>query len=167
MTRMASALRFMGCVCAAAVLFQSSALAHGVKAGDLIIDHPYATPSRPGLTTGAVYFRAIKNNGTEPDRLLSARTPAAATVELHRMEMDGDVMRMLAVPAVELPAKTEVRLRHGSANGHHLMLLGLKAPLKDGDRFPVTLTFQRAGEREVMVWVQTPRSATGESAHAH
>jgi copper(I)-binding protein len=144
-----------------------SALAHGFKAGDLAIDHPYATPTRPGMNTGAVYFRAIKNNGTEPDRLLLARTPAAATVELHRMEMDGDVMRMRAVPAVELPAKTEVRLRHGTPNGHHLMLLGLKAPLKDGDRFPVTLTFQRAGEREVMVWVQTPRSSKKEAEHAH
>ena len=144
-----------------------SALAHGFKAGDLAIDHPYATPTRPGMTTGAVYFRAIKNNGTEPDRLLSALTPAAATVELHRMEMDGDVMRMRAVSAVELPANTEVRLRHGTPNGHHLMLLGLKAPLKDGDRFPVTLTFQRAGEREVMVWVQTPRNSKKEAEHAH
>ena len=142
-------------------------LAHGVKAGDLAIDHPYSTPTRPGMTTGAVYFRAIKNNGTEPDRLLSARTPAAATVELHRMEMDSDVMRMRAVPAIELPAKTEVRLRHGTPNGHHLMLLGLNAPLKDGDRFPVTLTFQRAGEREVMVWVQTPRSSGKDTEHAH
>lgn len=131
--------------------------AHGVKAGDLSIDHPYAIPTRPGLTTGAVYFRAIKNNGTEPDRLLSARTPVAAAVELHRMEMDGEVMRMRAVPTIDLPANTEVRMRHGTANGHHLMLQGLKAPLKDGDRFPVTLTFQRAGEREVVVWVQTPR----------
>ncbi len=142
-------------------------LAHGVKAGDLRIDHPYATPTRPGMTTGAVYFRAIQNNGTEPDRLLSARTPTAATVELHRMEMDGDVMRMAAVPAIELPAKTEVRLRHGTPNGYHLMLLGLKAPLKDGDRFPVTLTFARAGDREVMVWVQTPRVAAGDERHAH
>lgn len=157
-------------LCAATLLaaaLSPSAWAHGFKAGDLAVDHPYATPTRPGMTTSAVYFRAIKNNGTEPDRLLSARTPAATTVELHRMEMDGDVMRMRAVPTVELPAKTEVRLRHGTPNGHHLMLLGLKAPLKDGDRFPVTLTFQRAGEREVMVWVQTPRNSKKEAEHAH
>ncbi len=158
---------FKACAALCVVLMASGGVqAHGVKAGDLAIDHPYATPTRPGMTTGAVYFRAIKNNGTEPDRLLSARTPAAATVELHRMEMDGDVMRMRAVPAVELPAKTEVRLRHGTPNGHHLMLLGLKAPLKDGDRFPVTLTFQRAGEREVMVWVQTPREGA-QQVHKH
>ena len=145
------------CAALAACLLPVVVCAHGVKAGDLTIDHPYATPTRPGLTTGAVYFRAIQNKGSEPDRLLSARTPAASTVELHRMEMDGDVMRMRAVPAIELPAKTEVRLRHGTPNGYHLMLLGLKAPLTDGGRFPMTLTFQRAGEREVMVWVQTPR----------
>lgn len=154
------------CFVLAAWVLPIAGHAHGVKAGDLAIDHPYATPSRPGMTTGAVYFRAIKNNGTEPDRLLSAHTPAAATVELHRMEMDGDVMRMRAVPAIELPAKTEVRLRHGTPNGHHLMLLGLKAPLKDGDRFPVTLTFRRAGEREVMVWVQTPRDGAA-PVHNH
>jgi periplasmic copper chaperone A len=145
----------------------SAVHAHGVKAGDLTIDHPYAIPTRPGMTTGAVYFRAIQNNGTEPDRLLSASTPAAANVELHRMEMDGDVMRMRGVPAIELPAKAEVRLRHGTPSSHHLMLLGLKAPLKDGDRFPVTLTFQRAGEREVMVWVQTPRSTDNGTDHRH
>lgn len=151
---------------ALAVCSMGGANAHGVKAGDLAIDHPYATPTRPGMTTGAVYFRAIRNNGTEPDRLLSARTPVAATVELHRMEMDGDVMRMRGVPAIDLPAKTEVRLRHGTPNGYHLMLPGLKAPLKDGDRFPVVLTFQRAGEREVMVWVQTPRDRA-DPGHSH
>jgi periplasmic copper chaperone A len=159
-------------MCLTVVLTATSACflpawAHGVKAGDLAIDHPYATPTRPGMATGAVYFRAIKNNGTEPDRLLSARTPAAANVELHRMEMDGDVMSMRVVPAIDLPAKTEVRLRHATANGHHLMLLGLKKSLKDGDRFPVTLTFQRAGEREVMVWVQTPNDRQNNSSHSH
>lgn len=143
------------------------AQAHGVKAGDLTIDHPYATPTRPGMVTGAVYFRAIQNNGTAPDRLLSARTPAAATVTLHHMALEGEVMRMKAVPAIDLPPHAQVRLRHGSAGGHHLMLQGLTAPLKDGDRFPVVLTFERAGVREVTVWVQTPRSATGDAAHAH
>jgi len=158
---------WLGAVAIALLVLMPTAFAHGVKAGDLRIDHPYAVPSRPGLTTGAVYFRAISNTGSQSDQLLSAHTPTAASVELHRMEMDGDVMRMRAVPAIDLPPNTEVRLRHGSANGHHLMLLGLKAPLKDGDRFPVTLTFLRAGEREVMVWVQTPRNALKPEAHTH
>jgi hypothetical protein len=147
--------------------FAQTAQAHSMKAGDLTIEHPYATPSLAGQTTGAVYFRRITNGGGESDQLLSASTPVAAAVELHRMRMEGDVMRMRAVSAIELPAHSEVPLRHGQADGHHLMLLGLKAPLKEGDRFPLTLTFQRAGTREVMVWVQTPRDAQRPEGHQH
>ncbi len=146
-----------------------AALAHDIKVGELVIDHPYATPSLAGSATGAVYFRAIRNTGADPDQLLAARTPVAASVDLHHMQMDGNVMRMRAVPAIDLPAQSEVRLRHGSAaaasGGHHLMLLGLKAPLKDGDRFAVVLQFKRAGEREVMVWVQTPKANANDPAH--
>lgn len=145
-----------------------SAWAHDFKAGDLRIDHPYATPTRPGLSTGAVYVRAIKNRGAQNDRLLSASTPVAARVAIHRMQMDGDVMRMRPVDALDLPAQSDVQLRHGMTDGHHLMLFGLKAPLQDGDRFPVTLRFERAGTHEVMVWVQTPRrSGTAATEHAH
>ena len=64
-----------------------------------------------------------------------------------------------------VPARGEVRLRHGG--GHHLMLIGLKAPLEDGDRFPMTLRFEKAGEREVMVWVQQPRDAAGAHEPKH
>ncbi len=132
-------------------------LAHDFKAGALRIDHPYATPSRPGLTTGAVYFRGIRNTGRADDKLLSASTPVAASVEIHRMQMQGDVMQMRAVPALEIPAGATVDLKHSQPSGYHLMLLDLKAPLKDGDRFPVTLRFEKAGSHEVQVWVQTPR----------
>lgn len=153
-------------VCALTVVCAlPEAHAHGMKIGDLYIEHPYATPSRPGLNTGAVYFKSIKNDGAQADQLLSASTPAAASVELHQMQMEGEVMRMKEVSAVDLPAHAEVRMRHGAASGYHLMLMGLKAPLKDGDRFPVVLNFKRAGEREVMVWVQTPRDAGTEHMH--
>jgi copper(I)-binding protein len=142
-----------------------SASAHDFKAGDLRIDHPYATPSRPGVTTGAVYFRGIRNTVPTGDRLLSASTPVAARVEIHRMQMQGDVMRMRAVPALDIPGHSTVPLRHNTPDGHHLMLFDIKAQFKDGDRFPVTLTFERAGTYEVKVWVQTPRS--GGSGHQH
>lgn len=141
--------------------------AHDFKAGDLRIDHPYATPSRPGLTTGAVYFKGIRNAGASADRLLSASTPVAGAVEIHRMQMlpsaQGEVMQMRAVPAVDLPAGVAVTFRHGTPDGYHLMLLDLKAPLKDGDRFPVTLIFEKAGTHTVQVWVQTPRA----DVHGH
>ncbi len=138
-------------------LHATGALAHDFKAGALRIDHPYATPSRPGLTTGAVYFRGIRNTGRADDKLLSASTPVAASVEIHRMQMQGDVMQMRAVPALEIPAGATVDFKHSQPNGYHLMLLDLKAPLKDGDRFPLTLNFEKAGTHEVKVWVQTPR----------
>jgi copper(I)-binding protein len=143
-------------------------LAHDFKAGALRIDHPYATPSRPGLTTGAVYFRGIRNSGPVSDWLLSASTPAAASVEIHRMQMlQGDVMQMRAVPSLEIPAGATVNLKHSVPDGYHLMLIGLKAPLKDGDRFPITLNFEKVGTHEVKVWVQTPRTRSGDAHHKH
>jgi copper(I)-binding protein len=157
---------FHGFGAALLALASWTAMAHGTQAGDIRIDHPYATPTRPGMGTGAVYFRSLRNTGKVEDRLVSARTPAAARVELHRMQMQGDVMRMAAVSAVVLPAGVTMPMKHGSHDGHHLMLFDLKAPLKNGDRFPVTLTFEKAGTVQVQVWVQTPRPGSG-SAHQH
>jgi copper(I)-binding protein len=152
-----------------ALLNAGLAHAHDFKAGDLRIDHPYATPSRPGLSTGAVYLRGLRNTGAVTDRLLSANTPVAGRVEIHRMQMSrgaqGEVMQMRAVPALDLPAGATVAMKHGTPDGYHLMLLDLKTPLKDGDRFPVTLTFEKAGVHEVKVWVQTPRAGT--AGHRH
>ena len=143
-----------------------AAQAHGSKVGDIHIDHPYATPTRPGMTTGAVYFRSLSNTGKVEDRLVSAITPVAARVALHRMQMQGNVMRMAPVSHVFLAAHATVPMKHGSHDGHHLMLFDLKAPLKDGDRFPLTLTFEKAGTVQVQVWVQTPRPGSG-SIHQH
>lgn len=141
-----------------------AALAHDFKAGDLRIDHPYATPTVPGQATGAVYLRTLRNTGDEADELLGASTPAAASVELHRMQMDGNVMRMRAVDAIALPPRSELKIRHDQTEGYHLMLQGLKQPLTEGDRFAVTLRFRRAGEHTVNVWVQKARSV-GEHNH--
>lgn len=142
----------------------SALLAHGGKAGDITIEHPYATPTVPGAANGAAYFRALVNSGKQSDRLLSAVTPVAASVEIHRSSVDGqNVMRMRALDALEIPAGTTLQPRHGGDT--HLMLIGLKAPLKVGDRFPLTLRFERGGEREVTVWVQQPRNAGGEHKH--
>jgi len=156
----------MGLV-ALALLGAGAAHAHDFKQGDVLIDHPYATPSLAGTTNGAVYFKSIRNKGKTPDRLLSARTAVAARVEIHHMQMDGNVMRMRQVPALELPAQTEVSLRHGGAGTHHLMLLDMAQPLKDGDRFDLELVFEKAGIRRVNVWVQTPRAGSSSSSHQH
>jgi hypothetical protein len=147
---------------AAGLWLPAGAFAHGVRAGDLLIDHPYATPSLAGARQGAAYLRGVRNQGDAADRLIGAHTPVAARVALHHMRLDGGVMRMREVSFIELPARSEVRMGHGGA--WHLMLEDLKQPLKDGDRFDLTLRFERAGERAVKVWVQTPRDAT---THRH
>ncbi|MFM6986743.1 MAG: copper chaperone PCu(A)C [Hydrogenophaga sp.] len=154
-----------------AVLTSGGLHAHDFKAGELRIDHPYATPTRPGLSTGAVYFRSIRNTGAEADRLMSASTPVAGRVEVHRMRIlagaQGEVMQMRAVSSLEIPAGATVAMKHGMPDGYHLMLIGLKAPLKDGDRFPITLNFEKAGTHEVKVWVQVPRARSGDAHHRH
>ena len=141
--------------------------AHDFKLGDLVIDHPYATPSLAGTRNGSVYFKGLRNRGGQADRLIAAKSAVAERVELHQMQMDGTIMRMREVPAIELPARTEVNLRHGGAGTHHLMLQGLKQPLKDGDRFDLELVFEKAGTRKVNVWVQTPRSGNASHTHPH
>lgn len=138
------------------VCVSGTALAHDFKAGALRIDHPHATPTLPGMRTGAVYFHGIRNTGVTPDRLLSASTPLAERVEIHRMAMQGDVMQMREVPTLDLPANSTVVLRPGGTEGQHLMLLGLVKPLQVGDRFELTLVFEQAGTQQVKVWVEAP-----------
>ncbi|RZS56617.1 copper chaperone PCu(A)C [Sphaerotilus mobilis] len=141
------------------------ALAHGSRAGDVRIDHPYATPTPPGVRSGAVYFRALANTGKQLDRLLAAETPVAGKVEFHEMKMAGDIMKMRALPSIDLAPGQSIALRHGGEL--HIMLLDLRKPLQEGDRFPVTLTFERGGKEEVMVWVQKPRTATQDMDKNH
>jgi periplasmic copper chaperone A len=131
--------------CAATV-----ALAHSFKLGEIQIGHPYARATAPGQPTGGGYLR-LENHGTAPDRLVSASAEVSGKVELHSMSMEGDVMRMRQVDAIELPAGKAVDLRPG---GLHIMFIGLKAPLKEGDKFPLKLRFEKGGEVTVTVNVE-------------
>ena len=96
------------CLLSALATTPMSAIAHGTHAGDISIDHPYAVPSPAGSTTGAMYFRALKNHGEQADRLLGARTAVAESVEIHRSTLDGNVMRMRAVEALPLGSTVEL-----------------------------------------------------------
>jgi copper(I)-binding protein len=150
-------------LCAAAAI----AAAHNAKAGDVAIGHPFATPSIAGVSNGAVYFSSLENTGDQPDRLVRASTPAAARVEIHTMGVDAQgVMRMREIDGIALAPKAKLLMRAG--NGVHLMLMGLKAPLKEGDTFPMTLQFERAGTLQVEVKVdrQKPGGAMPEG-HMH
>lgn len=116
-----------------------------------------------GAHHGAAWLEA-ENRGDAADRLLRASTTAAARVELHDMAMDDKgVMRMREVEGgIPVPARGAVRMKPGM--GHHLMLMDLKKPLKEGDVVPFVLEFERAGKVEAKGTVDAPR---GQAAHRY
>jgi copper(I)-binding protein len=108
---------------------------------------------------GAVYFM-IHNGAGVKDRLTGASAEVAKRVELHTHLHENGVMKMRPIEGVDVPARGMVALKPG---GDHVMLMGLSAPLKEGDHFPLVLTFEKAGEISVMVSV----GGVGASGSAH
>ncbi len=141
---------------AAALAFAGAASAQEFKSGNLVIDHPHTMPTAPGQPHGGVFFDSIANTSGTPDQLIGGRAAVSKTVEVHRMEMENNVMKMREIPAIDVPAKGKVMMSRGSKHGYHLMLMNLKAPLKEGEKFPMTLIFKNAGEVQVTVAVEKP-----------
>lgn len=124
--------------------------AHEYKAGDLTIEHPWARELPPNAPAGAAFF-TVHNAGAAADRLLGASTPQAQKSELHTHIHENGMMKMQQIPAVDIPAKGEVKFQPG---GNHVMLFGMSKPLKAGEQFPLTLEFEKAGKVEVQVKVE-------------
>lgn len=121
----------------------------------------YATAQ--GATTGAI-FLTLHNSGAEPDRLIGASTIVAPTVEIHENTVAADgTMQMNKVEGVDVPAGQQVSL---SPNGYHIMLMGLSAPLVQGQSFDVTLDFEKSADLTVPVIITAPGAATGADASA-
>jgi len=120
------------------------------RADALVIDHAFARATPPGARTGAVYL-TVDNTGNDTDRLLRASSPIAAGVVLHQMAMEDGMMKMRAIPSVEIRPGARLEL---APDGYHLMLMDLKQPLKVGEQFPLMLTFERAGTIRTMVVVE-------------
>lgn len=132
-----------------ATALASLALAQAEKDGITVQD--VWTRATPGnARTAAVYFTAI-NRGGESDRITSASSPASDRAEMHTTIHDGDIMRMRRVISVDVPAGGRAEFK---PNGFHVMLTGLKGPLKAGDTVPLTLHFDRTGDRTVTVTVR-------------
>ncbi len=131
------------------------------------VQQPWARASAGNAANGAAYM-TISNPAHDADRLVSAASPAARTVELHTHLMDNGVMRMRQVQAIEVNHGEPAVLRPG---GLHVMLIGLNAPLREGTSFPLTLRFERGGETTVQVRVLGPAAmgpdGRGGSAPAH
>lgn len=117
--------------------------------GDITVGNPWSRASAGPAKNGVVYL-TIVNNGAAADRLVKAASPVAKMTSLHISRMEGEVMKMEPVEAIAATPGKPVELKPG---GLHIMLMGLKAPLEEGQMFPVTLTFEKAGSVEVKVMV--------------
>jgi copper(I)-binding protein len=131
-------------------------LAPGVAAVD--VRDAWVRASVPGQSGTGAFMKLSAPSGT---RLVGASTPAAGVAEVHEMKLDGDVMRMRAVPALELPARQTVELKPG---GYHLMLTDLKQPLANGATVPLTLQFEDAKGRKSTLELQLPVRAGAAAA---
>ena len=125
-----------------AIVSVGPAVAQDAKVGGLTLAQPWTRATPPGADAAGAYL-VIRNSGQGMDRLVAGSSPVARAVEIHEMAMVNNVMTMRALPsglAIE-PGK-EMELKPGS---YHVMLIGLKEPLRQGDVIPITLQFQDAG----------------------
>lgn len=163
--RSAFALACTGLACTglAGIALATSALARDHATHSLDIRQAWSRETAPGQSV-AGGFVTITNRTGAVDRLLGGTSPIASEVQLHMMTMDGGVMRMRQVTTgIAVPAAGTLELKPGS---YHIMFIGLKRPLRRGERIPVTLRFERAGRRSVRFAVQ-PVTATGPGGSDH
>jgi copper(I)-binding protein len=131
------------------------------------VEGAWARASVQGQKGTGAFMQLTARDGA---RLVGAHSPAAGVAEVHEMKMEGDVMKMRSVPALELPAGKTVELRPG---GYHVMLMDLKAPLMKGSSVPLTLVFQDAKGAEsrldvsLPVGTSAPGGAAAAPAHGH
>ncbi|MCA4962398.1 copper chaperone PCu(A)C [Pseudomonas sp. Y24-6] len=151
-------------VLAALLLPACLANAHDYKAGQLEVAHPWSMELPPNAPTVAAYF-VITNKGDSADRLVSVDSPIAGSAQLHEHVQQGDLMKMQQVPSVAIPAGGFVTF---APMAYHVMLLDLKdrALLRDGQKFPLTMHFEKSGEVTVDVTVQK-QAPDGAPMHAH
>lgn len=138
--------------------------ARAADKADIHVDGAWARASIGNLDRSAAYFE-IMNHGKSADRLVGVKTVASGKAELHTTIQENDVVRMRALDeGVEVPAGGTVSF---APAGHHVMLIGLEQPLKEGASFPLTLVFEKAGEVKVDVAVRKGAPGGGHEHHKH
>ncbi|MGB4065441.1 MAG: copper chaperone PCu(A)C [Azonexus sp.] len=146
---------------AASLMFSAGVLAGA--ADNVSVQDPYvrlAPPNAPA--TGA--FMVIKNNGDKDVKVIKADNPISKVTELHTHINDGGVMKMRPVPSIEVKAKGEAVLKPG---GLHVMMIDIKAPMKEGDVVPITLSFDDGSTKQVDAKVVRPMAAPMPAAMDH
>jgi periplasmic copper chaperone A len=148
---------------AASLLFSLGALA--ATADQVSVDNPYVRLAPPGAPVAGA-FMVIRNGGDKDIKVLKADNPASKVTELHTHLNEGGVMKMRQVPGIDIKAKGEAVLQPG---GLHVMLIDLKAPLKEGDVVPITLSFDDGSSKTVDAKVarNAPQPAPLEHQHQH
>jgi copper(I)-binding protein len=133
-------------------------------AADITVTNAWARASA-GMARAGAAFLTITNSGSSDDRLLAASAPVSGVAELHTHIKEGDVMRMRRVEDIPVKAGETVTLQPG---GLHVMFMGLNDGLKEGQTFPLTLTFENAGtvETTVTVGAAGAMGATGAMDHS-
>ena len=146
-----------------AILIAALLSATQAGASEVTVSESWARATAPGQGSGAVYLRIISQREA---RIVAVVSPAADSAEMHSMTHDNGMMKMRELEALPLPAGQQVELGSG---GSHIMLVGLKQPLKAGGSVPLTLTIQFADKRKEKVEVKAEvRPLTADSnSHEH
>jgi copper(I)-binding protein len=151
-------------VAAMVIVPTQPAAATEFKAGDIAVRDAWSRATPGGAKVGVGYL-TIANTGANPDRLVSLTSDIAEHTELHEMSMDGAMMKMRQVTdGLAIPAGGSVTL---APNGYHLMFLGLKQPLKEGETVTATLGFEKAGPIAVTFDVRGIGAAAPEAEEPH
>lgn len=145
------------CVALAATCMAGLAFAQTVT-----VVEPWARATVQGQKATGAFMKIMSKDGA---KLVSASSPAAGVTEIHEMKMEKDIMKMAAVPALDIPAGKTVELKPG---GYHVMLMDLKAPLADKSNVPITLVFENAKGVKSQVELQVPVKTMGmQQGHQH
>lgn len=123
----------------------------------------WARPTVAAQKSAAAYV-SIHNGGRAADRLLSVSTPAAAAASVHATSTRGGIVRMRAAGALPIGAGSRIEMKPG---GLHIMLTGLKAPLRAGQKLPLTLRFERAGLVRTALPIQMSALVENHGHHGH
>jgi copper(I)-binding protein len=162
-------LRLVLAVLATAAIAAVAALGHDAfasefKVGAITIETPWSRATPGGAKIAAGYL-GIKNDAATPDRLVSATADIAGRAGIHQMSMADGVMKMRELTdGLPIPAEGSVTLEPAS---YHLMFQDLKRPLKEGETFPATLTFERAGTVSVTFEVRGTGAAAPDDHQHH
>ena len=138
-------------------LFSGAVLAHP-DAAHVEAQNAWARASVPGQQGSGAFMRLTAK---EPLQLVGVETPVAGAADVHEMKMEGDVMRMRAIEALDLPQGVAVDLKPG---GYHVMLQQLKAPLVKDTQVPITLVFKNAKGALSRLHLQVPVRSTAPAA---